>query len=71
MADSQELLNIRFKRFLHYGSESPEYRCGDRYFLKCYTIEKVPSLQKLIEQDNPESIVGIIAKVSFLTSFHT
>lgn len=65
MSDSRELLEMRFKRYLHYGSELPSYIPGDRFYKESYKKKSVPSLIKLLNEDNPESAVDIILKVCF------
>lgn len=65
MAGTRDLLEKRLKRFLHYGCEQPIYKAGDRFHMKCYSKENVPSLLKLIAEDNPESVIDIIRKVCF------
>lgn len=66
MSDSRELLEMRFKRYLHYGSELPSYIPGDRFFKECYSKKSVPSLLKLLNEDNPKSAIDIILKVCLL-----
>lgn len=66
MSDSRELLEMRFKRYLHYGFEQPSYIPGDRFYKESYQKKSVPSLVKLLNEDNPESAVDIILKVCLL-----
>lgn len=61
-----------FRRYLHYGMDSPLYIPGDRFYLKCYTKEKCAFLNKIIETSPPEEIIGQIVKVclTVLYNFH-
>ncbi|XP_054273310.1 RNA-binding protein RO60 [Macrosteles quadrilineatus] len=63
MSDQRDLLEMRFKRYLHYGSEQPIYKPGDRFHHKSYTEENIPSLKKLIEEDEPEKLIDTMVKV--------
>jgi len=62
---SPELLEMRLKRFLHYGSEAPIYMSGDRYTNNVYNKEHVPSLSKLLadKEYDHEKIIDLIVKV--------
>ncbi|KAG8276594.1 hypothetical protein J6590_062204 [Homalodisca vitripennis] len=64
MSTSRELLEMRFKRFLHYGSEQPIYKAGERVSNKYYDLEKIPSLIKLINGQIHQSVIEIITKYS-------
>ncbi|XP_046670877.1 60 kDa SS-A/Ro ribonucleoprotein-like [Homalodisca vitripennis] len=64
MSTSRELLEMRFKRFLHYGSEQPIYKAGERVSNKYYDLEKIPSLIKLINGQIHQSVIEIITKVA-------
>lgn len=62
--EDKEKYTTLLKRFLHYASQYPLYKPGDRFFHKNFSKENVDSLIKLAALESPENIVNLIVKVS-------
>ena len=56
MASTSGLLpaEVRLKRFLHYGSESPLCLPGDRFFLQCFLLEKLTAIEAMLAECAPD-----------------
>lgn len=71
MSDStkfQPPAEVRLKRFLHYGSESPLCVPVDRDFQQCFLMENLTAIEELLAGCPPEKqgdAVNHIMKVSF------